>query len=117
MSKDAYEDGPLVRFTPGECILIRPALCTEGGTFAETVALLQGYDYALNRFADGSHKDEAESWMDFIQWLTEKYELNDSRKSLFADFRRKCGSDQEAHRLLHELSTSFFKEQLAKENV
>ena len=62
-----------------EAVLYRPKMYTMGGTFAETIAFLNGfYSGAAKHNLNFAATKEMASWYDFQQWLAVRWNVSSS---------------------------------------
>lgn len=54
-----------------EAVCRRPNMYTPGGTFNETISLLEGFGMGANVGAGGAHS----SFTPFLQWIVQKFEI------------------------------------------
>ena len=86
-----------------EAVLLRPAMYTLGGTFAEVVAFLEGY---YSGVANGNpYAPSAAEWEAFRVWLSAQFCVDTSE--VFAALQTRCGSDRTALMKLAEWLAQF----------
>jgi L-fucose isomerase-like protein len=86
-----------------EAVLLRPAMYTMNGTFAEVVAFLEGY---FSGMAHGNpNASPVVEWSDFEQWLVDRMKVDGAE--LFRKIEQAHSEDCERLRALADLFARF----------
>ncbi len=86
-----------------EAVLLRPAMYTMNGTFAEVIAFLEGY---YSGMAHGNpNAQPAVDWSEFEQWLADR--MNVDSAELFRQIEQCHGENCERIRALADLYARF----------
>lgn len=96
---------PLQPVTFSEAVLLRPEMYTQGGTFAEAIAFLEGYYSGMAK--SNPYAAPVVEWEAFQRWLSEQLSVDSSE--VFGRFVECYGQDQAARKKLVDMLSNFYQ--------